>query len=129
MSPGSSWSGRPHTRWAGYALSALPVLALLVSGGGKLLGLPAAVGALARLGFPERLAVGLGIVELSCTLLYAIPRTAVLGAVLLTGYLGGATAAHVRIGERFAIPVALGALVWSGLLLRDPRLRSWFLPR
>jgi hypothetical protein len=76
------------------------------------------------MGFPLSLSSGLGILELSCTLLYVIPRTSVLGAILLTGYLGGATATTVRIGDPFYLPVLFGIMVWGGLFLRDPRLRS-----
>jgi hypothetical protein len=61
---------------------------------------------------------------LACTIIYVIPRTAVLGAILLTGYLGGATATHVRLGEPFFVPIVLGVLVWGGLYLRDDRVRS-----
>jgi hypothetical protein len=68
--------------------------------------------------------VGLGILELVCTVLYAIPRTAVLGAILLTGYLGGAIATHVRIGDDFTPPVIMALLLWGGLYLRDARLRA-----
>ena len=67
---------------------------------------------------------GLGILEVACTVIYLIPRTAVLGAILLTGYLGGATATHVRIGEPWFMPVLLGVVVWLGIYLRDPRLRA-----
>jgi DoxX-like protein len=77
-----------------------------------------------RLGYPESLALGIGIVELACAVIYVIPRTSVLGAILLTGYLGGATATHVRIGEPFFMPIILGVLVWGGLFLRDERLRA-----
>jgi hypothetical protein len=78
----------------------------------------------AHLGWPENLAVGLGILEIACTVIYVIPRTAVLGAILLTGYLGGAIATHVRIGDPFYVPIILGVLVWGGLYLRDARLRA-----
>jgi hypothetical protein len=68
--------------------------------------------------------------ELACTLVYLAPRTAVLGAILLTGYLGGAAATHVRIGDGvFVYPVALGIALWGGLYLRDPRLRALLDPR
>jgi hypothetical protein len=77
-----------------------------------------------HLGWPQRLAIPLGIVEVTCTILYLVPRTAVLGAVLLTGYLGGAVATHARIEEQFATPAALGVIVWLGLYLRDERLRA-----
>lgn len=109
--------------WLGYTLSALPVLLLLISGVMKLLKpVPVAEG-FVHLGYPESLALGIGIVELLCTLLYVIPRTSVLGAILLTGYLGGATASHVRIGESFLAAIVLGVLVWGGLYLRNERLR------
>jgi hypothetical protein len=65
----------------------------------------------------------LGIIEIACALLFAIPRTSVLGAILVTGYFGGAIATHVRIGDPFATPLVLGVLVWLGLYLREPRLR------
>jgi hypothetical protein len=78
-----------------------------------------------HLGWPVKLAIPLGIVELSCTLLYLIPQTAVLGAILLTGYFGGAVAAHARIEEmQFLAPAIAGAFVWLGLFLRDARLRA-----
>ena len=67
---------------------------------------------------------GIGIIEITCAILYAIPRTAVLGAILMTGFLGGAIASHVRIGEAFHIPLILGLLVWLGLLLRDARMHD-----
>jgi hypothetical protein len=70
------------------------------------------------------LAIGLGILEIACTIVYAIPQTSVLGAILLTGYLGGAMATHVRIGEQFVPPLILGILVWGGLYLCDGRLRA-----
>jgi hypothetical protein len=66
----------------------------------------------------------LGIVELTCTILYVIPRTSVLGAILLTGYLGGATATHVRVADAYFMPILVGVLVWLGLYLRDTRLRA-----
>ena len=77
-----------------------------------------------HLGYPESLALAIGIVELACTVLYVIPQTAVLGAIVLTGYLGGATASHVRIGEPFHLAVLLGVLMWGGLYLRDERVRA-----
>ena len=109
---------------AGYILSALPVLMLLFSGVMKLLKPASVMEGFVRLGYPESLALGIGIVELACAALYVIPRTSVLGAILLTGYLGGATATHLRIGEPFFAPIVLGVLVWGGLFLRDERLRT-----
>jgi len=82
---------------------------------------------IAQLGFPMSVVFGLGIVELACALIYAIPYTSVLGAILVTGYLGGAVAAHVRVGDppgKIAAPIIIGVLVWLGLVLRDARLRS-----
>lgn len=76
------------------------------------------------LGWSIHLAVPLGILEIAVTLIYLYPRTAVLGAILVTGYLGGAVATHVRIGDAFWMPVLLGVLVWGGLFLRDLRLRA-----
>jgi len=110
--------------WAGRIMSALPVLMLLFSGVMKLMKPAPVVEGFAHLGYPERLALGLGIVELTCAVVYVIPRTSVLGAILLTGYLGGATATHLRIGEPFFMPIVLGVLVWGGLYLRDDRLRA-----
>jgi DoxX-like family len=110
--------------WAGRIISALPA-ALLLSGGVTGLLKPAFVTeGFAHMGYPESLALSIGILELACALLYVIPRTSILGAILLTGYLGGATATHVRIGEPFFAPVVVGALVWAGLYLRDRRLRA-----
>ena len=110
--------------WAGRIMSALPVLMLILSGVMKLVKPAAVVEGFARLGYPESLTVGIGIVELACAALYVVPRTSVLGAILLTAYLGGATATHVRIGEPFFMPILLGVLVWGGLFLRDERLRA-----
>ena len=109
--------------WTGRVLSVLPVLMLLMSAGTKLAQTPEVVKGFAD--WPPGIAVKIGILELTCTLIYLIPRTAVLGALLLTGYLGGATAVSVRMGGPvFIMPVALGVLVWGGLYLRDPRLRA-----
>jgi hypothetical protein len=110
--------------WAGRLMSALPVLMLLFSGVMKLMKPAPVVEGFTHLGYPASLALGLGIVELTCTGVYVIPRTSVLGAILLTGYLGGATATHLRIGEPFFMPIILGVLVWGGLYLRDDRLRA-----
>jgi hypothetical protein len=86
------------------------------------------VEAFARLGYPISAAVGIGIAELICVVLYVIPRTAALGAVLLTGLLGGAIATHVRAGstafETYIFPMLMGLLIWGGLWLRDERLRE-----
>jgi hypothetical protein len=79
----------------------------------------------ARLGYPDGTALPIGLTLLACTLLYVIPRTTIVGAVLLTGYLGGAVATHVRAGSplfEMSFPVIVGAVVWAGLLLRRPEL-------
>jgi hypothetical protein len=110
--------------WTGYVLSAIPVLMLLMSATMKLIQHPKAIEGMPHLGYPGHLLTPLGILELTCTILYVIPQTSVFGAILLTGYLGGATATHVRIGEPWFIPVGLGILVWLGLWLRDSRLQD-----
>jgi DoxX-like family len=113
--------------WVGRIVSWLPALFLLLDAVFKLIKPAPVVEATVRLGYPEGLIVGLGIVLLICTILYLIPITSVLGAILLTGYLGGAVATHVRVGESlFSIifPIIFGVLLWFGLYLRDPRLRS-----
>jgi hypothetical protein len=110
--------------WAGRVLSALVVLFLLFDGIIKVMKIAPVLQAFARLGYPENLAIGIGILLILCTVVYAIPRTAVLGAILLTAYLGGATATHVRAGEPFYFPVLFGVLVWTGLFLREDRLRA-----
>ena len=110
--------------WAGRILSTLPALMLLMSGVMKLMKPPELVKEFARLGWSGDLALGIGIVELICVALYVVPRTSVLGAILLTGYLGGATATHVRIGDPFIGPVLIGVVIWLGLYLRDSRLRA-----
>jgi DoxX-like protein len=113
--------------WTGYVLSALPVLMLTMSAVAKLLKPPGFAEGMAKLGWEESQALGLAIIELACAIVYVIPRTVVLGAILMTGYLGGAVATHVRIGDpilNVVSPVVLGMLAWLGLYLRDVRLRE-----
>jgi hypothetical protein len=113
--------------WTGRIISALPVLFLLMDGVMKLLKPRVVVEATVQLGYPESVIVGLGIVLITCTVLYIIPLTSVLGAILLTGYLGGAVATHVRVGEGLfpvLFPVIVGVLIWGGLYLRDERVRT-----
>jgi hypothetical protein len=111
--------------WAGCVCSALPVLLLTFSGVSKFSSSEEMQKGFDHLGWPMKLAIPLGIVELTCTLLYVIPKTSVLGAILLTGYLGGAVATHARIEElQFIAPAIVGILVWLGLFLRDARLRA-----
>src|SRR4030095_8947369 len=110
--------------WAGWILSALPGLFLLFDGGMKFFKPEFVVKATVQLGYPESVIVPLGIVLTVCTVLYLIPRTAVLGAILLTGYLGGAVATHVRVSAglfEIFFPVVFGALLWGGIFVRDLR--------
>ena len=100
--------------WAGYIMSAIPVLMLLFSAAMKFAKPPPVMEGLKHLGLPESLVFGLGVLEVACTLLYVIPGTSVLGAILLTGYLGGAVLAHLRVGDAFIGPVIFGVLVWGG---------------
>jgi hypothetical protein len=114
--------------WAGYIISGLPALFLLVDAIGKFVKPAPVVDGTLALGYPENVILPLGIILLISTLLYLIPQTSVLGAILLTGYLGGAVATHVRIGNPLLthtlFPVYLGVLIWLGLYLRDVRLRA-----
>jgi len=116
---------RKAVRWAGRVISALPALMLLASASMKLSHAPQFVAMFTnKLGYQESSLTTIGLLELACTALYVIPQTAFLGALLLTGYLGGAIATHVRIGEPFGVPLVLGVLVWLGLYLRESRLKA-----
>ena len=111
--------------WAGWLITGLTVLFLLFDTIVKVLKLPVAVEGTVRLGYPVRLVAAIGIAELICLAVYLYPRTAVLGAILLTGYLGGATATQVRVEDPwFGFPIVIGVLVWAGLFLRSERLRA-----
>lgn len=115
--------------WAGWAMSGVAIIFLLMDASMKLLALPVVLQANAALGFEgEDMARGLGAILLACTVLYAAPQTAVLGAIMLTGFFGGAVAVKLRIGDplltHVLFGVYLGALVWGGLYLRDSRLRQ-----
>jgi len=114
------------TLWAGYILGLLACLMMFFSGSIKLVQPPGIPEHFAHLGWSMNLVAWLGPLELACTVIYLLPRTAVLGAILLTAYLGGAVAAHVRIGEEGValFPLGLGVALWAGLYLRDPRLRA-----
>jgi len=111
-------------RVTGWIMSILPVLMLLMSAVMKFIPNKQMEEGFTHLGWPMKLAVGLGIVELTCTILYLIPRTAVLGAILLTGYLGGAIATTARVGDGFIPTVIMGIFLWGGLFLRDRRVRE-----
>ncbi len=110
---------------AGLIISGLVILLMLFDAAIKLMRLAAAVEGTARLGYPVSLVFPIGLICLACVTAYAIPRTSVLGAILLTGYFGGATATQVRVEDPwFLFPIVLGVLVWLGLYLRDGRLRA-----
>jgi len=114
--------------WAGLAVTALPVLFLLFDAVMKLVNPAPVAESMRSLGYPLDLAPTIGVLQLACIAAYVVPRTSVLGAILLTGYLGGAVATHVRVGNPLAshvlFPVYVGVLVWAGLYLREPRLRA-----
>jgi len=116
-----------NANWIGLVMSGLPALFLLVDGVMKLFKPAVVVDTTVQLGFPEPVILPLGLALLASTALYLVPRTAVLGAILLTGYLGGAVATHVRVPDGafpMVFPVIIGALLWGGLVLRDPRLAA-----
>jgi hypothetical protein len=117
----------PSALWTGRVLSAVAALFLLFDGAMKLVKPTFVVEATVRLGYSEGVILPLGLVLLVSTVLYLLPRTSVLGAILLTGYLGGAVATHVQHGDsafEIVFPVIFGALLWGGLVLRDPRSRT-----
>lgn len=113
--------------WAGRIVSTILVLFMLFDGVTKVMKARQVIEATVRIGFPESTIVGIGIALLICTALYVIPQTSVLGAILLTGYLGGATAANVRAGTGLfntSFPVIFAVLVWLALFVRERRLRA-----
>ncbi len=111
--------------WAGRVLSAIPVLMLTMSAVMKLMHTPQVIeGFVGKFGYPEGTLLAIGVVELICAVTYAVPQTAVLGAILITGYMGGATATHVRVSDPWIAAVGLGVVAWAGLFLREPRLRA-----
>lgn len=115
--------------WAGRVISGLPALFLLVDGAMKLVKPAVVVDATVKLGYSESAIIPIGVVLIVCTILYLIPKTSVLGAILLTGYLGGAVATHVRVNEGvfpIVFPVIFGVLLWLGLYLRNRKLRALF---
>jgi uncharacterized membrane protein (UPF0182 family) len=113
--------------WTGRIISALVVLFLLFDSITKVLKVRAVIEASAQLGFPVSAIVTIGVILLVCTVLYVIPQTAVLGTILLTGFLGGAVAANIRIGNPIfntLFPIIFAALAWTGIFLREPRLST-----
>jgi hypothetical protein len=113
--------------WSGRALSTLAILFMALDGGMKLFKPPFVVQATIQLGYPESAIVGIGVALLISTLLYSMPRTAILGAILMTAYLGGAVASGVRVGAptfNIVFPIVFGVIVWASLAMRDPRLEK-----
>jgi hypothetical protein len=113
--------------WTGRILSGLMALFFVLDGVGHLMKPAPVVEAFTRLGYPLSASVGIGLLALICTAIYVTPRTSVLGAILLTGYMGGAVSTHVRAGSTLfetIFPVILGALVWAGIFVRDAQLRK-----
>ena len=111
--------------WTGRVLSAIPVIMFCVGGTFALIKPDQMVDGVQKLGWPPKDVHWLAILEIVCGLIYAIPQTAVLGAILLTGYLGGAVATHLRVDDPMAIvAVVFGIVVWLGVFLRDARLRA-----
>jgi hypothetical protein len=114
------------TMWAGRIVTVAPVLILLMSARWKLTANPWYAGEWVRIGYAAGALRGIGLVQIACVVLYLIPSTAVLGAVLLTGYLGGAISAYIRLGEPIPalVPLSTALLAWAGLYLREERLRT-----
>ena len=117
-------SASKGTLWTGRVISALIVLFLFANGAFGLTQSLEVKKGMVHLGYPETAGLGICLAMLASALIYAIPQTSVLGAILLTGYLGGATASHIRIGELPQLPVTVAALAWFALFLREPRLRA-----
>lgn len=112
------------TVWVGRGISILASLVFLISAFMKLKGGPELTREMAHLGIPESMVLPLAILEISCAVIYLIPATSVLGAILLTGYMGGAICTHWRVGDPFFAQIALGGFLWLGPYLRDSRLRA-----
>ena len=110
--------------WIGRVISVLVSLAFLVSALMKFKGGPELTEGIAHLGLPESMIVPLAILELSCVVIYLVPPTAVLGAILLTGFIGGAICTHWRVGDPFFAQILIGIAFWLGLYLREDRLKS-----
>ena len=110
--------------WGGRVISGLLACLLAMSAAMKLVGGREVIEGFVRMGLPESLRVPLGVLELVCVLVYVVPATSVMGAILLTGYVGGTIVTHLRIGEPVVFQIALGLLVWLGLYLRESRLKS-----
>ena len=133
MGTAKTVSGSSARVWSGRILSGLAVAFLAMDASMKLVGVKEAVEGTVTLGYPASVLFGLGVVQAICLGLYLIPRTAVLGAVLWTGYLGGAIATHVRVESPLfthtLFPIYVAALLWGGLWLRDSRVRGMLAPK
>jgi hypothetical protein len=120
--------GSKKTVWAGRIVSAVAILFLILDAIVKVLKMAVAVDATAQLGYPANFVLGIGVLELICLVLYVVPRTSIFGAILMTGYLGGAIASQLRAGNplfsNVLFPVYVGLLIWGGLYFRDTRLRA-----
>jgi hypothetical protein len=114
--------------WMGHAMSAVAISFLLFDSAIKLVKIAPVIDSFEKLGYPHAIARDIGALELACLALYVVPRTATFGALLLTGFLGGAIATHVRVGDplfsHVLFPVYMGVLLWGGLFLRDQRARA-----
>jgi hypothetical protein len=117
-------AARSKIEWVGLGLSVLLSLLFGMSAVMKLMGGPEVMEGMAHLGLPDTLTTALGILEITCVAVYLFPATSVVGAILLTGYIGGAICAHVRVGDPFLFQIVLGICVWLGLYLRENRLRE-----
>ena len=123
--PATNTFQKPGLLWTGRILSALPALMMTVGAGFAFARTPQVVEGMSKFGYHESTLLLIGVLELGSAVLYVIPRTAVLGAILMTGYLGGAVATHVRISDPgWPTAVILGIFVWAGLYLRDERIRA-----
>ena len=112
--------------WIGRVVSIIAALPFALSAGMKLMRHPEVIKGMSHLGLPESLIMPLGVIELLCVVLYLVPKTSIFGAILFTGYVGGAIVTHLRIGEPVYLHIALGIVIWLGLYLRRPQLRQLF---
>lgn len=127
--PAGSTPGRQRKAvWTGGILSGVAVAFLAFDAAIKVLKLPPAVEGTVQLGYPASVVFGIGVIQIVCLIVYLVPRTSVLGAILWTGYLGGAIATHVRVESPLLthtlFPIYVAALLWAGVWLREPRLRA-----
>ncbi len=119
-----NWKNADKKTWAGRVISVLICLPFIMSAWMKANPNEEVLQGMAHLGLPDSLLMGLAILEISCVIIYLIPKTAVLGAILLTGYMGGAICSHLRVGDAFYMQILFGIVIWFGIYLRDPRLRQ-----